>query len=139
MKLTRLLVPAVFLGLAIPAAQTSSPGRNGLIAFVAERVNGAPGIVSIGLDGHGRRNLTRHADVDPAPSPDGRRVAFTRSSEDPSGISVMNADGTGLRRLVDGRHPSWSPDGKRVGYEWAGEIDAVNVTTPTPTRSTPWP
>jgi Tol biopolymer transport system component len=58
--------------------------------------------------------------VDPAASPNGRRVAFTRVR--PEGnhvIGVVGSDGRGVRTLTHNRYgwdyqPSWSPDGKRV-------------------------
>jgi Tol biopolymer transport system component len=31
-------------------------------------------------------------------------------------IYVINADGSGLRRLTDGMEPAWSPDGKKVAF-----------------------
>jgi len=60
--------------------------------------------------------------VDPAWSPDGKQIAFTRRTADGSSdIWVMNADGTGQRRIgaataereID---PSWSPDGTWIAY-----------------------
>jgi Tol biopolymer transport system component len=61
----------------------------------------------------------------PVWSPDGKRLAFTRQNSGfskPHGalaVFVVNADGTGLRRLTrwsmrGGDHPDWSPDGKRI-------------------------
>jgi Tol biopolymer transport system component len=57
----------------------------------------------------------------PAWSPDGRRIAFTRSSNGDGQIVVMNADGTGVSRLTqddatDNYAPAWSPDGRRIVF-----------------------
>jgi Tol biopolymer transport system component len=73
------------------------------------------------IDRRGReRQLTRWvADGEPQLSSDGRRVAFVRGHgvylESPS-VYVMNADGTGQRRLGPGGRPRWSPEGSRVAY-----------------------
>ena len=72
-------------------------------------------------DGSGRRNLTRRpvdygAQDGPSPawSPDGRKIAFDR---DGGGIFVMNADGSGQRRLTQfGRQALWSPDGRMIAF-----------------------
>ena len=45
-------------------------------------------------------------------SPDGREIAIVNSSR----IYVLNADGSGERRLSSGRAPSWSPDGRRIAF-----------------------
>jgi TolB protein len=46
-------------------------------------------------------------------SPSSPRIAFERGSD----IYVVNADGTGLRRVVgDGGEPSWSPDGHTIAF-----------------------
>ncbi|HLV59968.1 MAG TPA: Tol-Pal system beta propeller repeat protein TolB [Fredinandcohnia sp.] len=53
-------------------------------------------------------------------SPDGTKIAFTMSRDGNPDIYVVNADGSGLRRLT--REPSteaspcWSPDGKRIAF-----------------------
>ncbi|POM23451.1 Serine/threonine-protein kinase AfsK [Actinomadura rubteroloni] len=56
---------------------------------------------------------------DPAWSPDGRRIAYTRG-KNPGEIWVMNADGTGGHRVTTGTEnesdPSWSPDGRWLAY-----------------------
>jgi len=62
----------------------------------------------------------------PAWSPDGTRIAFIRTSDDeniPDHLYVMNADGSGVRRLtpLQGTQyaesfPSWSPDGSVIAY-----------------------
>jgi dipeptidyl aminopeptidase/acylaminoacyl peptidase len=56
---------------------------------------------------------------DPAVSPDGSKIAYTRSG----GIWVMNADGSNQVRLTTGPEgssdtdPDWSPDGRRIVFD----------------------
>ena len=56
-------------------------------------------------------------DWDPSWSPDGRRIAFDRQDDGYNWIYVVNADGTGLRRLTRNFnwHPVWTPD-RRISY-----------------------
>jgi TolB protein len=60
--------------------------------------------------------------IDPAVSPDGKRIAFARSLGDGHHLFVMNSDGTDARQLTPkgnawaGVHATWTPDGKRIIY-----------------------
>jgi len=78
-------------------------------------------IVVVNVDGSGQRVVAQG--IDPAWSPDGTQIAFTRWNE-PKGIFVVNADGTGLRRVYDiqyAKSPTWSPDGTKIVFalkEW---------------------
>jgi Tol biopolymer transport system component len=89
-----------------------------------------PRLYLIDANGGPARLLARDA-ADAAWSPDGRRIAFA-SVRDRNGkrcwdqcnlfaeLYVMNADGTGLKRLTrnrgDDHAPSWSPDGRRIAF-----------------------
>jgi Tol biopolymer transport system component len=67
----------------------------------------------------------------PAWSPDGRRLAFTSTRTGRSGLYVMNADGTGTRRLAPGAgdadRPSWSPEGRQIVFARSrhGHLDVI--------------
>jgi TolB protein len=81
-------------------------------------------IYSMNPDGTGISRLTRSpgGDRNPARSPDGKKIVFESTRDDPSGeIYVMNADGTGTSRLTYSaafdRRPVWSKDGKRIAFE----------------------
>jgi Tol biopolymer transport system component len=86
---------------------------------------GSGGLVLV--DPAGRRLATLTAkragreDAEPAWSPDGKRLAFTRTTDGRRSfhIFVMNADGTGMRQLTHGiidASPAWSPDGRWLVY-----------------------
>ena len=54
-------------------------------------------------------------DHSPAVSPDGRRIAFVRSSDDFTDVYLMDINGSNVkRRLENADAPAWSPDGRRL-------------------------
>jgi Tol biopolymer transport system component len=61
--------------------------------------------------------LTKSAGSVPRWSPDGRRIAFSPNRGFSDGVLVIEADGTGERRLTaQGGWPVWWPDGRRIGF-----------------------
>jgi dipeptidyl aminopeptidase/acylaminoacyl peptidase len=72
-------------------------------------------IYSIEPSGRGAAQLTFGATPasSPLPSPDGRRIVFSRQKS----LWVMKPDGRGQRRLVvSGIEPAWTPDSRRIAY-----------------------
>ena len=63
---------------------------------------------------------TFEATLDPAWSPDGKRIAFVDRRGFLGSLFVMNADGTRKHRVIEGwfdaSWPSWSPDGRRIAF-----------------------
>ena len=91
-----------------------------------------PQLYSVLPSGQGHRLLALAADQ-PAWSPRRRRIAFagTGYGGRASGIWVMNADGSGKRRLTrragDGE-PTWSPDGRRIAFRGEGDLWVVSAS-----------
>jgi hypothetical protein len=99
-----------------------------------------PQLVIMNANGSNPRPLTGNDNIngDPAWSPDGTRIAWRHFSGG-TGISLMNADGSGVtvpQPIPNASRPSWSPDGSRIAFERSGDIwsahpdgsDAVQLT-----------
>jgi TolB protein len=118
-----------------PSTNESGPawspdGRT--ILFTTDR-DGNEEIYAMNADGSNPRNLTRHPlndgrDGGYAWSPDGRKILFATNRDRNRGrdgkvateLYVMNADGSGQRRLTRTSEwefvHSWSPDGRRLVF-----------------------
>ena len=100
-------------------------------------LDGELSIYTIDLDGKNLTELTNkeYNDEGPVWSPDGNKIAFfsnrhERKDERPISLQIyiMNADGTGQRRIThDGPaleyNISWSPDGERLVFQSRPEIN----------------
>jgi Tol biopolymer transport system component len=104
----------------------------------------------VNFDGSKRRPLTNTAapDAFPSWSPDGERIAFFSGAVGPSAsaspsasadnegesayIYVINAGGTGMRRLANSlvpeAFPAWSSDGKKLAFFCPGATGAADRT-----------
>lgn len=95
----------------VPSPSPSAP--EGRLVF---QVSSGGNLYVIQADGRGLRLLTDG--LDPAWSPDGSWIAFTRWRT-PWGIYLIHPDGSEKQRVVDGirfKEAAWSPDGSRLAF-----------------------
>ena len=83
--------------------------------YVVDPSNGSPYLVT--------ENIYSATGSSPAWSPDGQQIVY-ESSQYPNDLYIVNADGTGERRLTDNeanemygfRKPIWTPDGQQIVF-----------------------
>src|SRR5215211_2922913 len=88
------------------------PTRSLLLALAATLLT-APG---------GAQQPQIFLNINPSWSPDGRQLVFQSQRQGNTTLYIINADGTGERRLTrtaygDDTHPAWSPDGQTILFD----------------------
>jgi dipeptidyl aminopeptidase/acylaminoacyl peptidase len=104
-----------------PVVKSGKTGLSGTLVF-QDRIGGT--IYLYDLDRDTLRPLT--GGIDPALSPDGRQVAFTRDGGG-NGLYVINSDGSDERVIYKDwpllRAPKWSPDGRYLIFSRSNGFD----------------
>lgn len=134
---TRLLAPRGSSGGSSFTPAWSPDGKRIAFSSSAATPNNVE-IYVVRTDGTQLRRLTfTKGDVDtlgddsfPAWSPDGKRIAFSSNRTGDGEVWIMNANGTGQRRIAglslrDDWAPSFSPDGSQIAFN---SLDAVGAT-----------
>ena len=119
----------------------------GLVVFTSYRTGHAQ-LFAVALDGTGERPLTATPDnlVEPALSPDGRRLAYVRDSAGGRRLWWSATDGSAPAPAASAAWPgavdaapAWAPDGRRLAYMTTRTgapgvflVDAAAAATPAP-------
>jgi Tol biopolymer transport system component len=132
-------LPLLAVAALLSSCGGSTPEGPSAMVFVSVK-DGDYAIFGAHADGKHARRLTKEKgdpstpaglffQLQPAWSPDGEEIAFSSARDRIAHIYVMNADGTGTRRLTDtdqgDEHPSWSADGKRIVFSREGALFAA--------------
>ncbi|HEU4971187.1 MAG TPA: hypothetical protein VFT35_04530 [Gaiellaceae bacterium] len=116
-----LMVAAVsVLGVA-QGAQSTTPGRNGLIVYAQELRPEHYQLFTIRPDGSGVKQITHVVNAgNPDWSPNGKTIVAEAEFQSGGGITLLSPSGSVIRNLTptgERGQPSFSPDGKWIAYE----------------------
>jgi len=122
-------VPEVAMPPVAPATTSApTPGKTGLAGTLVfqDRIGGTIYVYDLAQDT--LRPVT--GGIDPALSPDGRQIAFTRDGGG-NGLYVINLDGADERLIYNERpllrSPSWSPDGQWIAFSRSNGYDDCRI------------
>jgi hypothetical protein len=106
-----------------------------MIAYMRQSSGSEIWIMS--ADGSDEHRLVEGRDAYfPSWSPDGTEIAFTSMDGTNANISVVNADGSNVRRLTDDPahedQPAWAPDGRSIAFTSAGGSRDPGIYTVAP-------
>ena len=129
---------------AVLPAGAAFPGNNGKIVF--QSIRDASGEIYAVNSGGGeatRITFPFGGNVEPSYSPDGSRIAFSKSGDiHVMSTTGMNPDGTGSRRLTSMNgtelEPTWSADGTRIAFVSNTDDGAGQTTDPLTTDPEIW-
>ena len=133
------LAVGLSLGLALPAHSSEKAASDWTVLFASQQ-NRQDDIYRMQADGSDLQRLTDHRSKDchPAPSTDGRYIAFSSERVGWWKVWSMEADGKNIRQLTDGSvaefYPSWSPDGTRIAFA-SGRGGSTQIWTMKPDGS----
>lgn len=89
-------------------------------------------IATINEDGSDFQTLASGGDnFGPRWSPDGSKIVWTKRTAEGAFIWMMNADGTGQERIDEamGFAPSFTPDGRKLGFQRDGEVAVIDLAS----------
>ena len=123
MRLTFFVAPALLcvVGFHFGDAAPSISAQPRGIVFTSDRGFEGPRLWLTTPEGTSVHRIAKGYTRGAAWSPEGRRLAFVaRGQRGRLDVFVINADGSGLRRItrtsVDESEPTWSPDGRRLAF-----------------------
>ena len=123
--MSRGCILAIFLAAALPFAACGGEHRSSVSGRIA--FDNFDDVWTIDADGTHLTRLTHRPgpDFDPSWSPDGKQIAYRSERRGEPKIWIMNADGTGQRRLTEGLSPAWSPDGSLIAFSGRAGLSVI--------------